>query len=90
MTASPTAPRPKITQVLPAVTLQVLIAAPQPVLTPHPKTQTFSTLANEFIFAHDISATTVYSLKVEHPIKWKIDLPSFEKRLVPSGIRPFP
>lgn len=34
---------------------------------------------------------TVYSLNVEHPIKWKIGLPSFVVNLeVPSGITPFP
>lgn len=43
------------------------------------------------IFAAEIYAMTVYSLNVEHPIKWKIGFPSFVVNLeVPSGIKPFP
>jgi len=41
-------------------------------------------------FATEISATTVYSLKVEHPMKWKISLPLHLKRLLPSGMIPTP
>ena len=38
MTESPTAPKPYTTQLDPGVTLELLIAAPHPVDTPHPKT----------------------------------------------------
>lgn len=41
-------------------------------------------------FVTDISATTVYSLNVEHPIKWCNILPLQENLEVPSGITPFP
>lgn len=37
-----------------------------------------------------MSAITVYSLKVEHPIKWYRDCPLQVKREVPSGILPWP
>ena len=43
------------------------------------------------IFAAEISAMTVYSAKVEHPMKWKISFPStVVKRVVPSGMTPWP
>jgi len=40
--------------------------------------------------AMEISATTVYSLNVEQPMKWYKDLPLHVKRVVPSGIKPWP
>jgi|TARA_B100000768_G_scaffold77237_1_gene73571 hypothetical protein len=43
------------------------------------------------IFAAEISAMTVYSAKVEHPMKWKISFPSIVVNLVvPSGMTPWP
>ena len=43
------------------------------------------------ILAQLISARTVYSAIVEHPMKWKIGLPSLSlNRLLPSGITPAP
>lgn len=39
---------------------------------------------------NEISATTVYSENVDVPIKWYISLPLQLKRVVPSGITPFP
>ena len=48
--------------------------------------------ARASIFAHEISETTVYSAKVEQPMKWWSGVPSCAslKRLVPSGITPWP
>ncbi len=69
MTESPTAPKPYTMQLDPGVTLELLIAAPQPVDTPHPRTHTRFKFAKELILAALISAITEYSLKVEHPIK---------------------
>ena len=40
--------------------------------------------------ATDISATTVYSVKVLQPMKWNKSFPLQWKRTVPSGIRPLP
>ena len=44
------------------------------------------------ILAHEISETTVYSLKVLHPMKWWSGVPSADaaNRVVPSGITPWP
>ena len=50
-------------------TLQVFHTAPSPVETPHPNKQTFSRGASSTTFAHEISASTVYSDIVLHPIK---------------------
>lgn len=41
-------------------------------------------------FATEISATTVYSEKVEHPMKWNNVFPLQVNREVPSGISPCP
>ena len=46
-----------------------------PVDTPHPNKHIYLISAIGLILAHEISARTVYSLKVEHPIKWNIGLP---------------
>ena len=43
-----------------------------------------------FTFASEISATTVYSEKVEHPMKWNNLCPLQENLVVPSGITPWP
>lgn len=57
-----TAPKPKTATVELTSTLHVFHTAPNPVETPHPKRQTFSSGASWLIFAHEISAKTVYSL----------------------------
>lgn len=41
-------------------------------------------------FAREMSATTVYSEKVEQPMKCAIVCPLHVKRDVPSGIKPLP
>merc|ERR1719247_4049116 len=69
MAARPTAPSPNTAAVEFSSTLQVFHTAPRPVLTPQPKRQTLSRAAPGSIFAHEISATTVYSENVEHPMK---------------------
>lgn len=40
--------------------------------------------------ATDISDTTVYSEKLEQPMKWKIFWPRAVNREVPSGMTPLP
>ena len=69
MTDNPTAPNPYTTQLDPGLTLQVFIAAPQPVATPQPRTHIRFKFAKQLTLAALISAITEYSLKVEHPIK---------------------
>lgn len=70
MTARPTAPNPQTATVEPGVTVVLLMAAPHPVLIPQPNTQTLFKSAALLIFAAEIYAITVYSLNVEHPMKW--------------------
>ena len=41
--------------------------------------------ASGFTFASEYSDTTVYSAKVEQPMKWRMSSPSRESRVVPSG-----
>ena len=69
-TARPTAPRPKTATELPVSTFALFQTAPQPVETPHPKRQIFSSGASIMTFAQEISASTVYSDMVEQPMKW--------------------
>lgn len=57
---------------------------------PQPSRHTLSRGALWSTLAREISATTVYSENVLHPMKWKRLLPLQEKRLVPSGIKPLP
>ena len=65
--------------------------APKPVDTPHPKRHALLRGMRRLIFAAEISAMTVYSAKVEHPMKWKISFPSIVVNLVvPSGMTPDP
>ena len=92
ITAKPTAPSPKTATDEKGSTLALFQTAPRPVATPQPKRHAFSSANVGSIFAHEISASTVYSAKVEHPMKWKICEPSrlSVKRVVPSGISPFP
>ena len=78
-------PAPKTTQVDPGSTLAVLIAAPRPVDRPQAKRQAPSSGASGEILARAISGITVYSAKVEVPMKWRIGSPSRESRAVPSG-----
>lgn len=65
-----TAPNPNTATVAPASTLHVLRTAPSPVATPQPNKHTFSRAASLAILAHEISASTVYSDMVLHPMKW--------------------
>ena len=68
----------------------LLKTAPHPVETPQPRRHILLKSAPGLIFAAEISAITAYSAKVEQPMKWKMSLPSFERRVVPSGITPLP
>mmetsp|Transcript_23865 Transcript_23865/g.59281 ORF Transcript_23865/g.59281 Transcript_23865/m.59281 type:complete len:208 (+) Transcript_23865:1318-1941(+) len=70
MTARPTAPSPNTATLEPASTLDVFHAAPHPVATPQPSMHTLWRGASMAIFAAEISEITVYSEKVEHPMKW--------------------
>ena len=81
----PTIPAPKTTQVEPSRTLAVLIAAPSPVERPQANRQARSSGASGSTFASAISGITVYSAKVEVPMKWRISSPSRCSRVVPSG-----
>jgi hypothetical protein len=65
-----TAPRPKTATDELGSTLHVFRTAPRPVLTPHPNRHTLVRSAAMLILAHEISASTVYSDMVEHPMKW--------------------
>ena len=85
---SPTMPAPKTTQVEPARTWAVLIAAPRPVERPQAKRQARSSGASGSIRARAISGITVYSAKVEVPMKCRMSSPPREIRVVPSGRRP--
>ena len=62
-------PAPKTTQVDPGATLAVFIAAPIPVERPHANRQARSSGASGSIFARAISGITVYSAKVDVPMK---------------------
>ena len=65
--------------------------APKPVEMPHPNRHALFRGMRGLIFAALISAMTVYSLNVLHPMKWYTSRPSFVlNRLVPSGITPEP
>ena len=66
----------------------MLIAAPRPVERPQAKRQACSNGASGLTFASAISGITVYSAKVEQPMKWRIPSPSREIRVVPSGRKP--
>ena len=68
ITARPMPPSPNTATESPGCTLAVLCTAPIPVVTPQPSRHTCSGLASGLIFASETSATTVYSLKVEHPM----------------------
>ena len=81
-------PAPNTTQVLPASTPAVLIAAPRPVESPQAKRQACSKGASGSIFASAISGITVDSAKVEQPMKCRIPSPPRESRVVPSGRNP--
>ncbi len=78
-------PAPNTTHVVPAATLAVFIAAPSPVERPHAKRQARSSGASGSTLASAISGITVYSAKVDVPMKWRIGSPSRERRVVPSG-----
>ncbi len=69
-------PAPKTTQVVPGSTLAVLIAAPSPVERPQANRQAPSKGASGSILASAISGITVYSAKVEVPMKCRISSPS--------------
>lgn len=68
----------------------VLIAAPYPVGKPQPSKQTLSKGALSSTLHNEISATTVYSEKVEVPMKCQTVWPLQVNLEVPSGITPFP
>merc|ERR1712190_351899 len=67
-TAKPTAPKPKTATDENGSTFALFQTAPSPVAMPQPKRQAFSKSAPGLILAHEISAKTVYSAKVEQPM----------------------
>ena len=69
ITLNPTPPRPKTATVDPASTFAVFQTAPSPVVIPHPSKHTFSKGAVLVILATEISGKTVYSEKVDVPMK---------------------
>ena len=54
----------------------MLIAAPRPVESPQANRQACSNGASGLTFASAISGITVYSAKVEQPMKWRMSSPS--------------
>ena len=78
-------PAPKTTQVEPASTFAVFIAAPSPVESPQANRHARSSGASLLTFASAISGITVYSANVDVPMKWRIGSPSRDSRVVPSG-----
>ena len=63
----------------------MFIAAPSPVESPHANRHACSGGASGFTFASAISGITVYSAKVDVPMKCRIGSPSRPSRVVPSG-----
>ena len=63
----------------------MFIAAPSPVERPQANRQARSSGASGLILASAIWGITVYSAKVEVPMKWRIGSPPRESRVVPSG-----
>ena len=70
MTARPTAPSPHTAIELLLRMLGLFMTAPQPVVTPQPSRHICLGSADGLIFAREIEQRTVYSEKVEQPIKW--------------------
>ena len=66
------------------------MAAPRPVESPQANSAAPSSGASGDTLASAISGITVYSAKVEVPMKWRIGSPSRESRVVPSGRKPLP
>ncbi len=85
---SPTIPAPKTAHVDPAETLAVFMAAPRPVESPQANKHAPARGASGETFARAISGMTVYSAKVEVPMKCRTASPSRESRVVPSGRYP--
>jgi hypothetical protein len=69
-------PAPKTTQVEPRSTLAVLSAAPIPVESPQANSAARSSGASRSIFASAICGMTVYSAKVDVPMKCRTGSPS--------------
>ena len=90
MTERPTHPAPKMATLEPSSTLAVMVAAPYPVVMPQPSKQALSKGAFSVIATTEISATTVYWMKVEVPMKCNRSCPLHLNRLVPSGRTPLP
>ena len=82
---SPTRPAPNTTQVEPASTFAVCIAAPRPVERPQANSAAPSSGASGSTFASAISGITVYSANVDVPMKCRIRSPSRLRRVLPSG-----
>ena len=78
-------PAPNTTHVEPASTRAVFIAAPIPVDSPHANRHARSSGASGETLARAISGITVYSAKVEVPMKWRMGSPPRDRRAVPSG-----
>ena len=67
MTLRPTPPQPKTATVLPAATRAVLMAAPTPVVTPHPTSAAWGKGMSSSMGTAATSGTTVYSPMVPTP-----------------------
>ena len=72
------------------MTRAVYSAAPIPVESPHANGAQAASGASGLTFASAISGTTVYSAKVDVPMKCRMSLPFRENRVVPSGRKPSP
>src|SRR4051794_13197561 len=84
----PTMPAPNTATVEPGSTLAVFIAAPRPVDRPHANRHARSSGASGLTLARAISGITVYSAKVEVPMKCRIGSPSRDRRGGPAGREP--
>src|SRR4051794_41881004 len=81
----PTMPAPNTTQVEPGLTPAVYIAAPSPVERPHANRHARSSGASGDTFASAISGITVYSAKVDVPMKCRIGSPPRGRGARPAG-----
>ncbi len=61
------------------------MAAPSPVDSPQANTHARSAGASGLTTGSAISGITVYSAKVDVPMKWRMGSPSRSRRVVPSG-----
>ena len=75
----PTPPAPKTTTELPGLMAAELIAAPTPVVTPQPISETMSRGMSSSTFTTAASGTIISSAKVPQPVMPPTRLPSIRK-----------